>query len=456
MMRRTTVSLAAVAALSLAVLVPAQAQDAPELDTFAGGATATALQLTLLGQQLGVSHTSAAVSSGDTGEDPKALADGAALLLAGTPVPEGGLVESSGTPAAKDVCAVDIDLADLTGGAVSLAEAGLACVETSAAVSSGLPVASSSTGEVLINVLAPGGAVLEPLLAPIFDAVTQITDPLLDALEPVLGIVNDLTQIDLRQTLDQLLDDLADPEIVLAQIAVAPSASRVTTTAEGVKAEAGANGVSIRVLPEIGSTLLDLGLDLPLTTDPLLTIELGRANAVVDRTLTGSTPDASAAQLLSIEANETLGIVQGLADTVTGLLDSLSISQLSCDGGLLADIVCIDLGHVNELDEAELAARGLNFGEGTVGREATAASVRVLPIAASFLGGDVLGISLGTATAAANATGAVAPAPAPPLEVTERGPLPKTGGEAALPLAVALLAVGAAGSVLLRRSRATV
>ena len=81
----------------------------------------------------------------------------------------------------------------------------------------------------------------------------------------------------------------------------------------------------------------------------------------------------------------------------------LSIGELNCEDGALADILCIELGRVNELDQAELTARNMNFGPNTSGIEAAAANIRVLPIAAAALGGDVLGLSLANATAAANA-----------------------------------------------------
>ena len=184
-------------------------------------------------------------------------------------------------------------------------------------------------------------------------------------------------------------------------------------------------------------------------------MKLGAANAQVVKNLDGTTqPDASAAQLLSITADDSLGILQGLTGTLTDVLDLLSITQLSCEGGALADILCIDLGHVNELSHDELVARNLDFGPGTAGIEASAATVRVLPIAAEALGGDLIGLSLASATAAANAVDT--PRQAPPLNqpvAPTPAPLPKTGAESALPLTLALLAVGTAGALLVRRTR---
>src|SRR5690606_32651930 len=74
----------------------------------------------------------------------------------------------------------------------------------------------------------------------------------------------------------------------------------------------------------------------------------------------------------------------------------------------------------------------------------------------SALGEDpLLGLEVGGATAAAAAVPAV---PATPNQPTTAPPeqersMPRTGGEAALPLTLALLAVGAAGAVLIRRTR---
>jgi LPXTG-motif cell wall-anchored protein len=79
--------------------------------------------------------------------------------------------------------------------------------------------------------------------------------------------------------------------------------------------------------------------------------------------------------------------------------------------------------------------------------------VRILPIAATALGGDALGVSLASATAAANAVPAQAPLPSPAPPPEQPRSLPRTGGDSALPLGLALLAVGAAGAALVRRSR---
>ena len=138
-------------------------------------------------------------------------------------------------------------------------------------------------------------------------------------------------------------------------------------------------------------------------------------------------------------------------DILTSALEQLSASSgaLGCNAdNPLADIVCIDLGAVRELNKQELQDRNLDFGDGTVGREASAATIRVLPIAADSLGGDVLALRLGTSTAAANATPkAITPA----VQVVDRLPKTGTGTNLALGLAMFLGAGGAA--TLIRRSR---
>ncbi len=447
MLKRTTAVLAAGAIAALAFVPSASALDNPKLDPYGAGAYATALELTLLGQDLAVSTSSAAITS-----TPEAKADGAALLLAGTPIPGAAPSAAPGGPASNEVCAVDIDLAELTGGAISLAEAGLACVETTATANAAKTEATSASGELIINVLAPGGTALQPLLEPLFDGVEQVTDPLLIALRPITGIVNDLTQIDLEAVLTGLIDDLQDETIVLAEIAVAPTASVArATTAEGVLAQAGATGATIRLLPGLAPSLIELGLNLPGLTEPLATVKVGTSSAQVTRDpVTGAAdPDASFARILDVQLADTLGILEQLTGVVSSALEGLSTGPLGCnDSNLLADIVCIDLGTVKELSTQDLQERNLYFGEGTVGREASAATVRVLPIAAASLGGDVLAVRLGTSTAAANARPIAAPVQAPtPTK------LPKTGGGVSLPLALGLFAVAGATAAVIRRTR---
>lgn len=452
MLRRTTAILGTTAVLALGVMTPARAE-APELESYAAGATGTALQLTLLGQQLAVSQTNAALSS-----TPNAAADGAALLLAGTPVPGSAPSAAPEGPATNESCPLELDLDEVTQGALSALQLEVACFTTSASTEGG-PAAEAGSGEVVIRVLAPGGDLVEPLLGPVLDGLTSVTDPLVEALDPLLGAINDVTEIDVPDVLDQLTTALDDDTFVLVEIVVAPSVSHtVANTADGVVAEAGSNGLTIKLLPGLESTLAGLvGLiDIPSPAPELLKVTLGSSTArVVRDAATGeASTEGSAAQLASVSAGDSLGILGDVADQLTGAIDQLAAAgaPLSCEGGALADVICVDLGAVNELDAAELEARNMNFGEGTVGVEATAASIRVLPVLADVLGGDVLGLSLATSTAAANATAPALPRSAPPAPPAPPA-LPKTGGESGLTIALALFAVAGAGGTLVRRTR---
>ncbi|HEY9556933.1 MAG TPA: hypothetical protein VIR58_09365, partial [Acidimicrobiales bacterium] len=381
MLRRTIALLATTAVLALAAPSPAGAE-APPLGDYAAGGSATALVLTLLGQELAVSDTSAAISS----VGPEAAADGAALLLAGTPVPGAAPSKAPGGAGENQVCAAEADLDELSGGALSALGLGLGCVNTSAAIVDGGPTAESSSGELVIELTGPAGSVLEPILTPLFDTLPQVTDPLLDALEPILGPITDATGIDLPQILDDLLANVQDETFVLAQIVVAPTASQASAdAADGVVGRAGANGVTINLLPGIAATLEDLGLGIAPSAEPLVSVKLGQSYAEVVRDpVTGAAKaDASAAQLLSIDVNDTLGILQELTGQLTGVLDTLAVDQLACSGANpLADVVCIELGSVTELSDADLKARGLDFGAGTVGRAASAANIQILPVLA--------------------------------------------------------------------------
>lgn len=447
MFRRTTAVMAIAAMAALAA--PSAGAQAPELGSYGAGGSATALVLTLLGQELAVSDTTAAVNS-----KPEAAADGAALILAGSPVPGAAPSKAPGGEATNEACAIDVDLGEQSGGALSALDLGVACVNTSAAVDAGAPKAQSTTGEVVINITSPAGTALQPILDPLFDGVEQVTGPLLDALEPVLGGIEEPTGIQARTIVDDLIANLQDQTFVLAQIVVAPTVSQASATAaDGVIGRAGANGVTINLLPGIAQTLADLGLDVAPVETPILSVKLGQAIAEVVRDpVTGKADTSgSAAQLLSIDANDQLGILQDITGQVTEGINGLAVEQLGCTGdNPLADVLCVDLGAVRELSEAELTARGLDFGEGTVGIGASAANIQILPVAAEALGGSVIGLRLAAADAAA---GSAAPLPAQQDEPPTAAPLPRTGAEGLLPAALALFAAAAGGLFLVRRSQ---
>src|SRR3546814_4330800 len=108
-----------------------------------------------------------------------------------------------------------------------------------------------------------------------------------------------------------------------------------------------------------------LGLGIAPSAEPLVSVKLGQSYAEVVRDpVTGAAKaDASAAQLLSFDVNDTLGILQDLTGQLTGVLDTLAAHQLACSRAYpLADVVCIKPGPVTEPSDAELTARALDLG----------------------------------------------------------------------------------------------
>src|SRR3546814_12560168 len=104
-----------------------------------------------------------------------------------------------------------------------------------------------------------------------------------------------------------------------------------------------------------------LGLGIAPSAEPLVSVKLGQSYAEVVRDpVTGAAKaDASAAQLLSIDVNDPLGILQELTGQLTGVLDTLAVDQLACSGANpLADVLCLQLGSLPELTVPHLKARG--------------------------------------------------------------------------------------------------
>jgi LPXTG-motif cell wall-anchored protein len=396
-----------------------------------------------------------------------AASDGAALLVAGTPLPSGAPSQTPGGQPSNGVDTVSVDLGDSTEGAADGVAADLAKVDTTATVTDGAPAATSGAAESLITVNGLGGEVLTPLLGPLDDL---LTDTLTAASAPVEATVCGLLPaqlcdagaiIDVDDAVDELIGDidaLDDEAFTVAQVAVGASVSQASADAtDGVIAEAGSTATRIDLFPGLAASLQAITGLIPNAPaqEPLLSVELGNATAKVVRDpVTGAAaPDASAAQLLDINLHDSLGILdEVLGEQVPALVDSLAEAgaALSCDGGALAEVICIDLGAVNELDADELKARGYDFGAGTVGREASAAHLEVLSVLGDVVGGEsVLSLDLAQASAAANAVPAAPPAP--PAE--EQPPLPRTGGDVNTLVALGLFAAAAAGLAAVRRTR---
>jgi hypothetical protein len=474
MYKRTAAILASASVIALLVSPPARAAGPDKLQGYAAGSSATGLVINLVDQSIAISATTAAVSSegpDDATDGPTAAADGAALLVAGTPVPSGAPSQTPGGEAENSVEVANLDLGDATSGAADGLALTVAKVSTAATVTDGAPAATSEADQAVVNLTGLSGTVLSPLVGPLTDALaTALSDAeeaLLcgdgGALTNIPGLcdtVNDVVEIDaLVDEIIANIGDLDDGLVTVAQVRVAPSLSTAGANADdGVMASAGTTGVFIELFPGLPAAIDEIvgeqvlpDVDVP---PSLATLALGNAQAEVVRDpVTGApAPDASAAQLLGVDVTDSLGLLSDLLEEdVPALLGSLAEAgaALSCADGALADLICIDLGTVNELDADELAARGYDFGQGTVGREATAAGIEVLGVLTDVVGGPVLSVQLAQASAAANAIPA-APA-APPVENEE--PLPRTGGDVNVVLALGLFAAAAAGLAAVRRTR---
>lgn len=437
MLRRPIAAIAVVALVAVGSVGPANAQDSEET-TYGAGASAVALELSLAGQGLSFSNTGAVITS-----DPEAAANGAAVLLVGD---EPVVASTPGGPATAEDCIVDEELP----APIDLLGVELACVHMTTNAD---PGASSLSDELVLDVISAEavGQVSDMLLRPILEQALAGLQPLLDGLDPILAVPT------LDEVIDQLLADLEDGDS-LALISVAPTGS----VASAADASGASQGVRVELLPGLGSPItvivgdssatasadLDTGEVTVAGEAAFVSIELGSIGDVLVDTVSNLTG------ALGAPIADALGpLLTTLIETVEGTLpDALNVTvdQLACsDSNPLAAVICFTAGGVNELDAAAAAALGFDFGSTTRGVQAEVLDLAVL----SALGEDpLLGLRIGGAVAAAAAVPGT-PIVTPPLVPDGPRDLPKTGGDAALPLTLALLAVGAAGAVLIRRTR---
>lgn len=451
MFRRTTATLAITALVALTTTASPAGAQATEIDPYGAGANATALQITLGGllgapTNITVAGTSAAVDSEPTG---RASADGVALAtpLFSTP---GAPVESTGAAVTGEDC-IPITLP----APINLLDIGITCVNTSAEGGTS-PTASSTAEEIRLDLISAQlvGETVDSLVRPLLDQVLAALDPLLT---PLLG----------PGALDQLLNPLLDTVVagdVLATISIAPTSSEASKSDSGVVAEATSGAARIEVLPALGPlvtvSVAETGAKVvhdPATGDPVVTtnfdvvaIEPGGLSSLLTNVLggTGGALGGLLGPLLEPILTQVLDLLAGLDESVESLVGSLGLGVLACDGPL-ADIVCLSVGGINPLDADELEARNLDFGPETAG-------VEVTTLGLNLLNGTVV-VALGQSTAAAHAELARLPVrsapPAAPEVAAPPTKLPKTGGDATLPLTMALFAAAAGSVLLVRRSR---
>ena len=386
------------AATSLAFVPGAGAQtDGPD---YTGLSTGEALNLSVFGQGLTLGSTLAELSPG-TGS-----AQGFGLA---TPVFEAGATSASETDpgSADETC--EGPLNEIPGVSINLA-----C--SSSQVTIGETSTAAATGRVGSIVLNPVAPILDTPLSEVVAPVEDGVDQLLGGLQPVLGPIDDATDLGLEDTLGELFDRLFDGAD-LATVTLGDTASTTTSDAASVTTSCVAEGARIDVL-----SILD--------APPLISIIVGEAGSevVVDRATGVGTPTVNPA-LVTVEA-PTLGPAP----------------------------ITVPVGQTVEIPLPEpLGASRIVVADGSTGTNedgSTFATANAVSI--DLLNGEALmgGIELELAGCTSVASAAVeAPVPvAAPAEPI----LPTTGSDDTNTLALAgLVGLAGLGLALLRRSGAS-
>jgi hypothetical protein len=461
MLKRSLATVTCSAVLALVFAPAAHAQD-PDLESYGAGASATALVLSLLEEELTFSSTGAAV-----GSTPEAAANGQALT---TPLfsSDPSEVSSEGAPVTGESCVLEVDLP----APINFAgpDSGVSCVDTSAAVTDGSPLGSSESAEVTLDIISAElvATVTDTLLRPLLTEVLAGLETVLTSLDALL-----VADLDLDLLIDRLLETLTTGE-TLASVGVGETSS----TATDVEGLATVTGVEIVLLPGL---LLPGAAPLPLATvtvgdsfssaayDPasgeiatdgqaaFLDVDLtgleivlnGLVGGIGDALTGGETPiiPDPLAEIVSGLLADLLELAGDLDDEVEGVVN-VTVDQLACPDSPLAAVLCFEAGTVNELDAAGLESYGFDaFGEGTEGIESTILGLSVLD--------GTLELGIGQTAAAANAVPAddTALPGDPPTSAPPRGTLPTTGADDMLPVTLALFAAAVAGITLIRRTR---
>lgn len=399
---RRMMGLAALGAAATALVFVPGAGAQTDGPAYAGSSSGEALNLSVFGQGLTLGSTLAELAPG-TG---KAVGTGLA-----TPVFEAGATSASETQAgsADETCEVPLD--QIPGITI-----GLAC--GSAQVTMGPTSTAAATGRVGSIVLNPVPTILETPLSEVVAPVEGGVDQLLTGLEPVLGPIDDATDLGLEDTLGDLFDRLfAGAE--LATVTLGDTASTTTADADTVTSSCVAEGARIDVLSV---------LDAP----PLISIIVGGAGSevVVDRATGQGTPTVTPA-LVTIEA-PTLGPAP----------------------------ISVPIGQTVEIPLPEpLGSSFIRVADGTTGTNEDGASFATAnAVSVDLLNGEALqgGIELELAGCTSVASGAVAAPPAPTAPVAPQQQLPTTGSDDAGTLALAgVVGLAGLGLALLRRSGPT-
>jgi hypothetical protein len=248
--------------------IPANA-DTPE--RFAGTATARALNISLLGNNITIGSTNALGNS-----TPLAQASGAGVLLIPGTVSNAEASGPNVVQAPPQACVLNLPLVNLLAVAV-------ACSQSKADTTGGVPNASSNASIAALDL--NGLSLLTPIIGQLTPLVDQTVGTVVTTLNSLLG--NLLTPLlnSLNLSPDSLVSDLLaglERATGLLSVKVGPSASSVTTNAGAVTAQSMAEGAEIDVLP-----------GLALGGAPLLSIVVGSAKTTSTFDRAGGASDAS-------------------------------------------------------------------------------------------------------------------------------------------------------------------
>lgn len=396
--RRTMgVAALAAAATGLAFVPGAGAQESPG---YAGSSSGEALNLSVFGQGLTLGSTLAELTP-TTGN-----AQGSGVA---TPLFEAGVTSASETEpgSADEVCEGPIDQIPGLSIALACSSSQVAMGETSTAAATG------RVGSIVVNPVAP---ILDTPLSEVVGPVEDGVGQLLGGLQPVVGPIDDASDLGLEDTLGELFDRLfAGADLVT--VTLGDTASTTTANATNVTTSCVAEGARVDVLSV---------LDGP----PLISVIVGQAGSAVDvdRATGTGTPTVSPA-LVTVES-ATLGVTP----------------------------ITVPVGQTVEVPLPEpLGSSFIRVADGTTGTNedgSTFATANAVSI--DLLNGEALmgGVELELAGCTSVAGVAVA---APPTVAAPAAPqLPTTGSDDTGTLALAGV-IGAAGLglALLRRSGAS-
>lgn len=381
------------AATSLVFVPGAGAQDAGP--AHAGSSSGEALNLSVFGQGLTVGSTLAELTP-TTG-----TAQGSGVA---TPAFEAGATSASETEpgSAEETCEGPLD--QIPGLSIALA-----C--SSSQVTMGATSTAAATGRVGTITLNPVAPILETPLSEVVGPVEDGVDQLLDGLQPVLGPIDDATDLGLEDTLGELFDRLfAGADLVT--VTLGDTASTTTADAAKVSTSCIAEGARVDVL-----SILD--------GPPLISVIVGQASSAVDvdRATGTGTPTVSPA-LVTVES-ATLGVAP----------------------------ITVPVGQTIEIPLPEpLGASFIRVADGTTGTNEDGSTFATAnAVSLDLLNGEALqgGIELELAGCTSVASGAAAELPASPAAPM----LPTTGSDDTGTLALAGVAgLAGLGLALLRRS----